>query len=159
MIGHVYERRYEVVTYPSGDGWQEGWGGFAARILVNPSGSELRTEQRLFAASNGTDVDAQDEYWQYIAPRIPEWNLVVRDADGAEREVPPPAERWESLLDLDFQVMIWLRMCIHVAHLPKAIARLEGKESATDAGSTDSTRPTPIPLQNSSKPAATSSTA
>lgn len=161
MMTVVYERRYETVTYPSDEGWAEGWGGFQAQIMVNPSGSELRKETELYLASNGTDLEAQDAYWQYVAPRVIAWNVKVQDDAGNTVALPPPAERWESFLDIDFSVMIWLRMCIHTAHLPDRLGKFQGKKptTATDAGNTDSTPPTPIPLPNSSAPAASSSTA
>lgn len=161
MIGVVYERRFDTVTYPSDDGWAEGWGGFQARIMVNPSGSELRTETELYLASNGIDLDAQDRYWQYVAPRVVEWNLELREADGSTRAVPPPAEDWQAFLELDFGVMIWLRMCIHTAHMPDRLGKLQGQKPtiATAAGSSDSTPPTPLPLPNSSAPVVSSSTA
>ena len=151
-----YERRYEVVTYPDGEGWSPGWGGFQARILVNPSGAEVRHESQLFIASKGTDIDAQDDYWKYVARRIPEWNLVIEDETGEKVKVPPPAEDWESLLQLQFEVMIWLRMCIHTAHLPDALGKLQGRtalRSPSGASTTDSTPPIPLRPESSSTPA------
>lgn len=142
----LFEPRYEWVEYPDGEGWEPGWHGFKARIRTNPSGAELRHEQHLFDASQGTDAQAQNEYMQYIAPRIVEWNLAVPGDDGKPIDIPAPAERWESLFDLHMNVLIWLRLCVHGAHLgPKVLDRMQGKTLPDDVGTTDLTRPTPIP--------------
>lgn len=146
-MAFLFEPRYEWVEYPDGELWEPGWHGFKARIRTNPSGAELRHETHLFQASNGSDPQTHDEYWQYIAPRIIEWNLTIRDADGNEADVPPPVERWESMLDLPLNVAVWLRLCIHTAHLgPKALLRMQGQTLPADAGTTDTTQPTPIAL-------------
>lgn len=136
MKSFIYEPRYDVVTYPTGEGWVPGWGTFQARILVNPSGAQRHTEEQLYDASNGTDRDTHDAYFTYIAPRIPEWNLVIRDESGAEAIIPPPAENWRSFYALEFPVMIWLRVCIHTAHSPESLGKLQGQTAPKNPRST-----------------------
>ena len=143
----IYERRFAWVEYPATDPgsivaeWSDQHVGFRARVLVNPSGAEVRHETSLYAASNGTDLDAQDAYWQGVAWRVPDWNLAVRQDDGSILDVPAPAARWESFLDLDFGLAMWLRDCIHWAHRGKALTALQGNAGTTD--STPSTPPSP----------------
>jgi hypothetical protein len=145
MAQFLFEPRYEWIEYPDGDDWEQGWHGFKCRIRTNPSGAELRHETHLFMASNGTDIAAQDEYWQYIAPRIIEWNLAVPGDDGAAVDVPPPAEDWESMTLLPLNVAIWIRLCIHVAHTgPKALSRMQGLTLPDAVTTTDTTQPTPL---------------
>lgn len=160
-MNHVFEKRYELITYPEGSGWAEGWGGFAARILVNPSGAELRHETKLFVEYQKGGAADEDAYWQYVAPRIPEWNLVIRDADGNEQEIPPPAAEYESVYQLEPSVIAWLALTIHAAHKgPKVLAAMQGIRtvSPTEPTTTDTTPPTNLSLLNSPPPAASSST-
>jgi hypothetical protein len=145
MSTFLFAPRYEWVEYPDGDGWEPGWFGFKARIRVNPNGAELHHENKLFFASNGTDEQAQREYWQFVAPRVVEWNLATPGEDGEPVDVPPPAERWESLYEIPFSVMIWLRLCIHNAHKgPKALAALQGMTLPAEPTTTDTTPVTEI---------------
>ena len=155
----LYERRHETVTYPDGDGWVPEFAGFTARILANPNGGELRHETKLYEASNGTDLEAQDAYWQYVAPRVVDWSYQYRDDAGDVVTPPPPAERWESFLDLPLGIAIWLRQCIHLAHVPKALEILEGRVSQIDAGPQALTPPTPLSPPKSEKPSASASSA
>jgi hypothetical protein len=152
MSGVSYPRHYEVITYPSDVEGTEGWGGFQARIMVNPSGAERRHASRLFAAyaTKGAKVEAEDAYWQYVAPWVVEWNFEVEQPDGSTFVYPPPAENWEAVYDLEPVVMMWLAFQIQIAYLPKAKAQTEA-DSASDAGPTDSTPPTPLPRPNSSR--------
>ena len=143
----MIEARYEWIDYPDadpGDGlfaWEEEHVGVKVRVLVNPTMMQVRNESEHFVASLGTDIEKQDAYWQYIAPRIPEWNLSYRDAKGKEVNLPAPAERWESLLDLPFNLAMWIRMAVHLAHLPKIRARLQNLPATSD--STPATSPVP----------------
>lgn len=137
----IFEKRHEWVEYPTSDpgdifpDWVPENAGFKARILANPSGSEVRNETQHYAASNGTDLDAQDAYWQHIAPRIVEWNLQTPDG----KDIPPPAEDWQILLDLPFDVQMWLRLTVHWTHRKKVLTSLQGR-----ATTTDTTPPTPL---------------
>ncbi len=140
----LFEKRYDWVDYPETDPgdvieWNAEHVGFRVRVLSNASMSEVRHETSLFTASNGTDIDAQDEYWKYIAPRIPEWNLTVMNAKGKEVDLDPPAVNWEVLLDLPFELAMWLRVTVHWIHRPKIMRLLQ--EGVT---TTDSIQPTPI---------------
>jgi hypothetical protein len=165
MTGVTYPRHYEVVTYPEGQEGTEGWGGFQARIMANPNGAERRHATRLFKAyvsppkstdgkPGGMTVEAEDEYWQYVAPWIVEWNFEVRQEDGSTIAYPPPAEQWDVVYELEPIVMLWLSMQIQIAYLPKAKAPTAAPDSASDAGSSDGTQPIPIPRTNSSTPSA-----
>jgi hypothetical protein len=158
---HVFEKRYETVTYPDAEGWAEGWGGFAARVLVNPSGAELRHETKLFVEYRNGGAEAEDAYWQYVAPRIPEWNLELRQEDGGTLAIAPPAEKWESIYEVEPSVIAWLALVIHTAHLPNARARMQGitEASPNDAGISDTTPPTNPSRLNSSTPSASTSVA
>lgn len=135
----MYEPRYDWIDYPDadpGDGlftWEAEHVGTKVRVLCNPSMLQVRNETKYFADSAGTDLEKQDAYWQYIAPRVPEWNISYRDAKGKEVDLPAPAERWESLLDLPFHLAMWIRISVHLAHIPKVLARLQNKHSTTDS--------------------------
>ena len=143
----MIESRYEWIDYPDGDPgdnlfeWEAEHVGVKIRVLVNPTMAQVRNESEYFVASLGTDIDKQDAYWQYIAPRIPEWNLSYRDEAGNEVDLPAPANRWESLLDLPFNLAMWVRMTVHLAHRSKILARLQNKRADTDL--TPSTSPAP----------------
>lgn len=140
----IIQRFYEWIEYPlenPGDilEWSQDHAGIKARILINPTMAEVRYESQLYADSNGTDADAQDAYWQGIADRIAEWNLQTVDAKGKPVDVPPPSEDWQVLLQLPFDVAMWLRQSIHWAHRSKVLALLSGHVSTSDL-----TPPTPI---------------
>lgn len=143
----MIESRYEWISYPDadpGDGlfdWEPEHVGVKVRVLVNPTMMQVRNETEHFTASLGTDVDAQDAYWQYIAPRIPEWNLQYRNDAGDVVDLTVPATDWQSLLSLPFNLAMWLRMTVHLAHRSKVLARLQNKRADTD--STRSTSPVP----------------
>jgi hypothetical protein len=139
-----FEKRYEWIEYPAENpgefiDWDESYAGFKMRILVNPSGSEVRNETALHIDSAGPDLEKQDAYWQYIAPRITEWNLQVQAGNGKPKDVPAPADDWSVLLDLPFEVQMWVRETVHWAHRPKARMLLQGKH-----GTTASTQPTAL---------------
>ena len=130
-------RRYDWIEYPTEDPgdileWDESHAGIKVRILVNPTMAEVRQETHLYLESNGTDQDAQDAYWQYIADRIPEWNIQAEGAKGKPVDVPPPSEDWTSLMALPFDVAMWLRQSIHWAHRGKVLTLLQGRASTTD---------------------------
>lgn len=136
----IFERRHEWVEYPAenpGDwmDWKAEHAGFKMRILTNPSGSEVRNETAMYRNSAGADLDAQDAYWQHISPRIIEWNLQTAD----EVDIPAPVDGWGILLDLPFDVQMWIREAVHWAHRPKVLTMLQGL-----LGTTDTTPPTPI---------------
>jgi hypothetical protein len=173
-----YRRRYEWVKFPEGDDWNPDYAGFRAKVLVNPSGSELHEETRLFHASDGVKQDegltaeqltaatraAQDEYFQYVADRVPEWEYEAETVNGEILPVPAPGEHegnWQAFYLLEWPLCIWLRNMIHYAHLPKVRAMLAGEVSVNGAGSTDSTPTTPTPLRpkSSSRRSASASTA
>jgi hypothetical protein len=143
----VIESRYEWISYPEsdpGDGlfeWEAEHVVVKARVLVNPTMMQVRNESEYFTASLGTDIDKQDAYWQYIAPRIPEWNLQYRDKKGKVVDLPAPATDWQSLLALPFNLAMWLRMSVHLAHRSKILARLQNLAVPTD--STPETSPAP----------------
>ena len=143
----MIEPRYEWISYPAedpGDGlfvWEAEHVGTKVRVLVNPTMMQVRNESALFTESLGTDIDKQDAYWQYIAPRIPEWNLQYLNEKGKAVDLAAPTERWESLLDLPFQLAMWIRITAHLAHVPKILARLQNLPATTD--STPSTSPVP----------------
>lgn len=143
----MIESRYEWVDYPESDPgdnlfeWEADHVGVKIRVLVNPTMMQVRNESEHFAASLGTDTDKQDAYWQYIGPRIPEWNLSYRDDTGNEVDLPAPAARWESMLDLPFNLGMWIRMTVHLAHRGKVLRRLQNKPEDTD--STPSISPVP----------------
>lgn len=134
----MYEQRYEWVDYPDADPgdnvftWEEEHIGTKVRILRNPSMLQVRNEGKHFAESMGADVEKQDAYWQYIAPRIPEWNIAYRDESGSETNLSAPAQNWESLLELPFHLAMWIRMTVHLAHYPKVLMRLQNKHATTD---------------------------
>lgn len=152
MNGFLYPRRYEVFTYPTGEPWLDGWGGFQLRIMVNPTGLELHHERALYETYLAEKTrEAEGAYWQYVAERIPEWNLEFSLADGSTRTVPPPAENWESIYELDPIVMGWVSVAIRTAHLPKARARIQGQDLEIDAGTLDTTPPTPLRPPKSAK--------
>lgn len=140
----LIERYYEWIEYPTEDPgdileWDAVHAGIRVKILVNPTLAEVRRETKLFADSDGTDLDSHDAYWQYVAQRIPEWNLEVADGKGKTQPLPAPAENWEILLDLPFSVAMWLRQSLHWAHRGKVLTLLQGRASTTD-----STPPTPL---------------
>lgn len=142
----IIQRFYEWIEYPVEDPgdileWNESHAGIKARVLVNPTMAEVRHESALYADSNGTDAAAQDAYWQGIAERIPEWNIQSADAKGKPVDVPAPADDWEVLLQLPFDVAMWLRQSVHWAHRGKVLTLLQGR-----ATTTDTTPPTPIAL-------------
>lgn len=169
----IFERRYETVEYPAGDGWIPEFAGFQARVMVNPTGAELRHEQKLWSEyfiprkdADGNFVpataDAEAAWWTYVAPRIPEWNYELRELDGTVRTIPPPSESWESVFELPPSILSWLALCVHTAHMPDRLGKLQGKTGEllpNGATTTDSTPPTPIRRKSSSKPAGTKSTA
>lgn len=160
MTNHAYVPRYDWFDYPAedpGDGlfaWLPEHVGARVRLLANPTWAEVRAETKLFMDSLGADIDAQDAYAQHVAPRIVDWNLYVRDEGGDERKLPPPAERWESLFAIEFNLFIWMRTMIHLAHRPKMLT-----SSRAPAGATDSTPSiTPAP-PSSPAPSPSASTA
>ena len=142
----MIESRYEWVEYPAddpGDGlfeWEEQYVGFKIRVLVNATMMQVRNESEQFTASLGTDIDAQDAYWQYIAPRIVEWKGNFKE-DGKKVNPPPPAQDWQVLLQLPFNLAMWIRITVHLAHRSKILARLQNLPATTD--STPSTSPVP----------------
>jgi hypothetical protein len=156
----MYEPRFEWVDYPDadpGDGlftWDEEYVGTKIRVLRNPTMLQVRNEAKAFADSLGTDIEKQDAYWQYVAPRIPEWNVgyLGEGADGVPEpmDLQPPAERWESLLDLPFHLAMWVRMTVHLAHVPKLLLRLQNKHAATDSTLSTSTAPESLPASATS---------
>lgn len=153
MTGVSYPRHYEVVTYPDGIEGTEGWAGFRARILANPSGAERRHAARLFREYNRqASAENEDAFWQAVAPRIVEWNFEVRQEDGSTVTYPPPAAQWDTVYELEPVVMIWLALQIQLVFLPKASARTEGQGSPPDVGTTDTTPPIPLHQPNSSTP-------
>jgi hypothetical protein len=159
-----YRKRYEWVEYPTGEDWEPAYAGFRVKVMVNPNGSELHEETRLFLASEGANREAQDEYFQYVAERVPEWEYEAETVNGEMQAVPAPGEsagNWQAFYLLEWPLCIWLRNMIHFAHFPKVRAILEGAVSESDAGNTDSTPTTPTPLRprNSSKRSASASTA
>lgn len=140
----ILTKRYEWIEYPEQDPgdileWDPSHAGIKVRILINPTMAEVRHETALYADSNGTDVDAQDRYWEAIAERVPEWNLQTADAKGKPVDVPPPSEDWQVLMQLPFDVAMWIRQSVHWAHRGKVLTLLQGR-----AGTTDTTPPTPL---------------
>lgn len=135
----MYEPRYDWIDYPDadpGDGlftWEAEHVGVRVRVLCNPSMLQVRNETKYFMDSANADIEKQDAYWQYIAERIPEWNLSYQG-----KPIPPPAEGWEILLDLPFNLAMWLRISVHLAHIPKVLARLQNKPAITDSTPTTS---------------------
>jgi hypothetical protein len=152
----MYEPRYEWVDYPDadpGDGlftWEAEHVGTKIRVLRNPTMLQVRNEAKAFADSLGTDTDKQDAYWQYVAPRIPEWNVGYRDEAGKEADLASPAQRWESLLDLPFHLAMWVRMTVHLAHVPKLLLRLQNKHAGTDSTPSTSSAPESLPASATS---------
>jgi hypothetical protein len=65
-------------------------------------------------------------------------------------DLQPPAERWESLLDLPFHLAMWVRMTVHLAHVPKLLLRLQNKHAATDSTPSTSTAPESLPASATS---------
>lgn len=133
-------KRYDWIEYPvenPGDilEWSQEHAGIKARILLNPTMADVRHESALYEASNGTDQEAQDAYWQGIADRIVEWNLETEKG----KPIPPPAKDWTIMLQLPFDVAMWLRQSVHWAHRGKVLMLLQGQPTTTD-----STAPTPI---------------
>lgn len=140
-----FERRWEWIDYPAEDPgefieWAETYAGFKMRILVNPSGSEVRNETALHVESASADLEKQDAYWQYIATRIVEWNLQVQDGKKLI-DIPAPADDWTVLLDLPFEVQMWVRETVHWAHRPKARMLLQGKLTTTASTPPTALRP------------------
>lgn len=151
-MSFVFEPRYETVTYPDGPDAAEGWAGFSARILCNPTGAQLRGAQRAFQVyREAATADAEDAFWQYIAPRIVEWNYEQRLPNGKTETKPPPAENWENVYELEPTVWVWLALQILTVHVPKASALVEGPDSPNGVGNTDSIPPTPLRRKSSSK--------
>jgi hypothetical protein len=144
----LYEPFYDWIEYPTTETGLSEWNpahvGFRARILVNPSGSQVRAETQRYIASNGIDLQAQEEYLKYIAPRIVEWNLQVRDEAGTPVDIPPPVDNWEMLGELPFDLQMWLRSTVHWAHQKKVLMALTGTLSPEPVTTTDSTQPIPI---------------
>ena len=64
---HLFEARWELFRYPEedtgADAWEAAHVGFQARVRVNPSGAELRHEQKLLAAIS-TDENGEETYLQ-----------------------------------------------------------------------------------------------
>lgn len=140
----IIQRFYDWIEYPLEDPgdileWTPAHAGIKACILLNPTMAEVRHESQLYQASNGTDAAAQDLYWQGIADRIPKWNLQSRNEKGKPVDIPAPAEDWEILMSLPFDVAMWLRQAVHWAHRGKVLTLLQGR-----AGTTDTTPPTPL---------------
>jgi hypothetical protein len=146
-MNHIYEQRYEWRAYPEAEpadllfDWAGEHVGLEIRVLANPSGMQVRNETALYLESANADIEKQDAYWQHIAPRIVDWNLYIRNEVGEEVKMPPPAERWESLLDLPISVQMWIRLTVHMIHRPKVLTTLLNPHGATD--SIPSTTPVP----------------
>lgn len=154
-MSFIVERRYATITYDEPN--PEGWAGFQVRVLSNPTGAEQHYASTLFRAyvdairKANPDADGyavESEFWQYMAPRIVEWNYERRQPDGSTVVYPPPCENWEVVRELEPAVIVWLAAQVMVAHLPKVTAPTP---SATDAGPTDTTQPTKLRPRNSSK--------
>jgi len=148
----LFEARYELFRYPEEDTGADAWGsahvGFQARIRVNPSGAELRHEQKLLVAI-ATDDDGEETYLRYVAPRVTEWNLSVLDAEGNVRDVPAPGAEggtWEAFYELPSDLMTWVVSSIHLSHVKAVRVRLTGQTSPDGAGDTDTPTPTPDSL-------------
>ena len=156
MDGFVHKPayRYVVVTYPEGLPHSGEWAGFQARIHCNPTGAERHYALKYWqAVRDDKSIQSQETFLQYLAPRIVEWNLQREQLDGSIKTIPPPSEEWESFYELETDVMVWLVSCVLTAHEPDSLGKLQadGKASDSDATTTDSTPPTPIRRQNSSK--------
>lgn len=127
--------------------WREEYVGFRARLMVNPSGAELRHEQALHTQLTRLLLEEAD-YLESIAYRVIEWDVVVVDQDENRHPIPSPGEDgWERFLDLPPLLMSWLCMEIRHAHLPKARRPL-----ASRAGPTDSTIPSTPPPTSETEP-------
>lgn len=111
--------------------------GFAARILVNPLGGEVRYETQAYIAYlQGRSTE--EEHLKAIADRVVEWEYVQIDDDGARVPIEPPAVGgWERFLDLPNDALIWLKEEVRTAHLPKATTT----RSTKPAGSTGEVDP------------------
>jgi len=143
----LFEPRFELFRYPEEDTGADAWDpahvGFQARIRVNPSGAELRHEQKLLAAI-ATDDGGEEAYLRYVAPRVIEWNLSVRDDEGNVRDVPAPGAdggTWEAFYELPSDLMTWVVSSVHLAHIPKVRSLLTGggAPSTSGAGATGTT--------------------
>lgn len=160
----IYRRRFEWIEYPAEDPgnllyvWNAEHAGFRARVLVNPTGAELREETKLFVDSNNSDIDAHDAYWQAVAYRVSEWNLAFEDQDGAVTDVPAPAQRWESFLDIEIDLAMWLRTAIHWAHRGKVWEALQRPILPDAVGTTDTTPKAETAPSNLQTPSTSDST-
>jgi len=148
-MGLLFEPRWELFRYPEedtgADAWEPEHAGFQARVRVNPSGAELRHEQKLLAVI-ATDDGGEEAYLRYVAPRVAEWNLSVRDDEGNVRDVPAPGSEggaWEAFYELPSDLMTWVVSSIHLAHVKAVRVRLTGETSPAAAGGMDMPTQTP----------------
>ena len=158
MRTFVYEPRYTEVYFEQGDSFAvEGWDGFGARIQSNPTGAERHHAQRLWrAAIDEKTTEAEQAFWDYVAPRIVEWNLEKRQPDGSTQTYPAPAEDAGIIMREieDPRLRIWLALAVQTAHQPEGLGQLLEaiKASPSAASTTASTPPVKLRPKNSQKP-------
>ena len=156
MNSFVFERHYETITFAfteDMDARLQLWDGFQARILANPIGAELHESQSLFNAYFKTDKtrEAEEAFWQYMAARVVEWNLEMRQPDGSTIVHPAPCENWKNIYLVEPTIMAWLALQLMISHIPRPKASTAAQDSETAAGITATTPPIKMRPRNSSK--------
>ena len=117
------------------------YSGFRAKVLRNPVGRDVRSEltARLELLKSPPGI-TQEEYFEVIADRVPEWEYELPNSEGDWVAVPAPGEQPGNesafgLLPIDLRN--WLIRRIRTAHVPKATT-----QPSNSAGSTEPTSPT-----------------
>lgn len=137
---------------------------FRAKILVNPTGADIRAEQEAWNALKENRI-TEDDYLEVIAERVREWNFEVEDragnivpiaAPGSPEAIDNP-ERINAFLELEPEDLGWLLIMVRYAHLPKAITRRPEQRSTTDSSTPpeNQTEASPAPPSDSPRPSGT----
>jgi hypothetical protein len=98
--------------------------GFRAKILRNPTASEVRAENKAFLdwINPKKPMNSADDYYPAIASRVVAWEYEMPDENGDWVAVPAPGEQpdnWQAFLLLPPDLAGWLIRQVRTAHLPK----------------------------------------
>lgn len=100
------------------------YGGFRAKVRLNPNAGEVRAELKARLATLETPPSlTYEEYLAVLADRVPQWEYELADDAGEVTQVPAPGEQPGNELAFDLlplDLRNWLIRRIRTAHLPKA---------------------------------------
>lgn len=141
--------RYIWVEWEKPEDWQEGdpdYTGFRARILANPTAGDVHGELEMRRSVLKQEITG-DDYLQFLAPRVVEWDYRLEDVNGEIVDVPAPGENpdnWQAFRLLELSLHVWLCDQIRNVHVPKGMMPGSKPVSITERQNQNGSVPEPV---------------